>query len=155
MLQPIRISCASNYEHNIIDNEICQNWTISNLHQVTARSLMVDCKMINAEQLIPTTVSVDWDIEKEKQWMQFCVFWLRYIKSIEKPGYCGGWIDEQIGNNSLFSVFDPLAKPEVREFAEQVTKLLYLGQDLTTTEQIIMSLLNGRNDFFQQYLNYK
>jgi hypothetical protein len=154
MLQPIRISCASNYTHNIIDNEVCQNWAISNLHQVPARSLMINFKMIDAEQLIPATVSIAWDIEKEKQWAQFCVYWLRYIKLVRKISYCGGWIDEQIGNNPLFNIFDPLAQPDVIEFAEQVTTLLYLGQDLATTEQAIMSLVNSHK-LFQQYLEHK
>jgi hypothetical protein len=152
-LQPICVSSASNYAHNIIDNEVCHNWTISNLHQVSARSLMSDCHIINAEQLLPTTVTIEWDVEKEKQWVQFCAFWLRFIRLIKNTGYSGGWIDELIGSNKLFGMFDSMAGSAITDFVEQVTGLLYLGQDLLTTEQSILELVNG-NESYRHFLHH-
>ena len=152
LLQPVFLSLASNYVHNIIDNEVCENWTFSNIHQVPARSLMSNFKTINAEQLVPTTVSVDWDIKQEKQWAQFCLFWLRFIVNLENNGICGLWIDQAIGNNSFFEQFGPVIQPEFKAFIDQTIKLLYLGQDLESTEQKIMNLLNS-NSFLQHAFN--
>ena len=148
LLQPVFLNQASNYTHNIIDNNVCENWTFSNIHQVPARSLMCNFKTINAEQLIPTTVTVAWNIKQEKQWVQFCVFWLRFIRDLENSGICGLWIDQELGNNSFFEMFGPVIPPEIKIFIDQTVKLLYLGQDLETTEQQIMNLLNS-NSFLQ------
>jgi hypothetical protein len=149
LLQPILLNLASNYDHNVIDNEICQDWTFSNAHQVPYRSLMSNFKIIKAELLIPTKVTVEWNIEQEKQWAQFCLFWLRFIKDLETNGICGLWIDQQIGNHSFFDLFGSVIKPEIKQFIDQTIKLLYLGQDLKTTEQKIMDLLNC-NSFLQR-----
>jgi hypothetical protein len=149
LLQPVLLNLASNYTHNIIDNEICHDWTFSNVHQVPTRSLMTKFEIINAEQLIPTVVTVDWDIAKEKQWCQFCLFWLKFIRQLENEKFSGLWMDQQLGDNSFFEMFGPVNSPEIRRFVDQVIKLLYLGLDLESTEQAIMDLID--TDSFLQY----
>jgi hypothetical protein len=147
LLQPVYLNLAENYVQNIIDNEVCHNWTFSNSDRVPTRSLMIDFKLINAERLILCDTIHSLDIEKEKQWVQFCAFWLRFITSTVKFGW---WIDLQIGRNSLFGMFESLADPKLQEFSDQVVKLLYLGRDIAVTEQAILTLLEKTGPSMQE-----
>lgn len=144
VLQPVQLDTAANYVHNIIDNEICERWTISNLDEVLPNEIMTKVNVLLADQLISTTP--DRSIEKEKQWAQFCLFWLRFIKLECQTGAAGLWIDNQIGNLDIFDVFEPMLFPNYREFATKTMSLLYLGQDLATTEQAIFDLINKTDD---------
>jgi hypothetical protein len=147
VLQPLQINTASNYTHNIIDNEICERWTISNLDRILPTEIMTKVNVMFADQLIPVETSTQLiQIEKEKQWAQFCLFWLRFIRSECQVGATGLWIDNQIGNLDMFDVFEPVLFPNYREFVTKTMSLLYLGLDLEKTEQDILDLLNNTDD---------
>jgi hypothetical protein len=147
VLQPLQINTAGNYTHNIIDNEVCDRWTISNLDRISPNEIMTKVSVMFADQLIPVDTSVQLiQIEKEKQWAQFCLFWLRFIRSECQFGATGLWIDNQIGNLDMFDVLEPVLFPSYREFVTKTMSLLYLGLDLEKTEQAILDLLNNTED---------
>jgi len=144
LLQPIQLNTADNYTHNIIDNEICEKWTISNQTDVPIRSMMTGVSVIPAFHLISSTLTMDLlKIEKEKQWAQFCLFWLRFINSECQIPAAGIWIDSLIGNLDIFNVFDQLLPVNYRQFITKTMELLYLGQDLEKTEQAILDIINA------------
>lgn len=159
LLQPIQLNTADNYTHNIIDNEVCERWTISNLDEILPNDIMTSVNVLLADQLIPTIPMTSIQIEKEKQWAQFCLFWLRFIRSECQSGATGLWIDNQIGNLDIFNVFEHVLFPNYKEFVTKTMSLLYLGQDLEKTEQAIFDLVdradNGLrirvNDFLKGY----
>ena len=159
LLQPVQIDTASNYTHNVIDNEICERWTISNLDEISPNEIMTRVSVLSADQLVPNTPDGSIQIEKEKQWAQFCLFWLRFINSERHLSVAGLWIDNQIGNLDIFNVFEPVCFSSYREFVTKIMTLLYLGQDLEKTEQAIFDLVdcadNGLrirvNDFLKGY----
>jgi len=153
VLQPVQLDTADNYIHNIIDNEICELWTISNLDEILPNEIMTSVNVLLADQLIPTTPNRSIQIEKEKQWAQFCLFWLRFIRSECQSGATGLWIDNQIGNLDIFNVFEPVLFPNYREFVTKTMSLLYLGQDLEKTEQAIFDLVNSTDDFLPYRFN--
>ena len=142
LLQPIQLNTADNYTYNIIDNEICERWTISNLGDIPIRSMMTGVAVIPAVQLIPVTVVTELiQIKKEKQWAQFCLFWLRFINSECQLPAAGIWIDNLIGNLDIFNVFDSLLPANYKQFITKTMQLLYLGQDLQKTEQVILDII--------------
>jgi hypothetical protein len=149
MLQPVQLDTADNYVHNVIDNEICERWTISNLNEISPNEIMTRVNVLLADQLIPTIPMTSIQIEKEKQWAQFCLFWLRFIRSECQFGAAGLWIDSQIGNLDIFNVFEPVLFPDYREFVTKTMSLLYLGQDLEKTEQAIFDLVNNADNSLQ------
>ena len=154
VLQPVQLNVADNYVHNIIDNEICEHWTISNLDEILPNKIMIGVNVVLADQLIPVEQSVNSiQIEKEKQWAQFCLFWLRFIRSECQFGAAGLWIDNQIGTLDIFNVFEPLLFPNYQEFVTKTMSLLYLGQDLEKTEQSIMDLVNNTDDCLADRFN--
>ena len=143
LLQPVQIDTADNYTHNIIDNKICENWAISNQNDVTTRSLITGLTVIQADRLIPATaVTESIQIKKEKQWAQFCLFWLRFIKLECQFSAAGMWIDDQLGDLDIFDVFEPLFPSNYKQFITKTMQLLYLGQDLQKTEQAIVDIIN-------------
>jgi hypothetical protein len=142
LLQPICINTANNYSHNIIDNEVCENWTILNKNDVPTRSIITRLTVISANQLIPASEVTVTQIKKEKQWAQFCLFWLRFIKSEYYLSAAGMWIDDQIGNLDIFNVFEPLLPVNYKQFIAKTMQLLYLGQDIQKIEQAIIDIIN-------------
>lgn len=143
LLQPIYLTTANNYTHNIIDNEICEHWTISNFGEIPSRNIINNMTVIPAHDLIPATPVTELiKIEKEKQWAQFCLFWLRFINSECHLSAAGLWIDNQIGDLGIFDVFETLLPFNYRQFITKIMQLLYLGQDVQTTEQAIINIVN-------------
>jgi hypothetical protein len=154
LLQPVRIDVADNYTHNVIDNEICENWTISNLNEILPNHIITaGIKVIQANQLLPSTHANYAQIKKEKQWTQFCLFWLRFIAFDSQHGSAGLWIDHQIGALDIFNVFEPLLSPDYDKFVQKTMSLLYLGQDLAKTEQEIISLVNNASNGLKDRFN--
>jgi hypothetical protein len=143
LLQPIRIDTADNYAHNVIDNEVCECWTISNLNDIPTRTIITKLTVVPADRLIPVTKVPELiQIKKEKQWAQFCLFWLRFIKSECQLSVAGIWIDDQLGNLDIFDVFEPLLPSDYRQFISKTIQLLYLGRDIQNTEQAIVDIIN-------------
>jgi len=159
LLQPMYLTTASNYTHNIIDNEICEHWTISNFGEIPSRNIINKVTVIPADDLIPVTPPAKLiKIEKEKQWAQFCLFWLRFINSECHLSAAGLWIDDQIGNLDIFNMFEPLLPFDYRQFITKTMQLLYLGRDVQTTEQAIINIINTNDSlaarlerFFEGY----
>jgi hypothetical protein len=143
LLQPIRIDTANNYTHNVIDNEVCEHWTISNLNDVPTRTIIAKLTVVPADRLISAPPVIELiQIEKEKQWAQFCLFWLRFIKSECQLSVAGIWIDDQLGNLDIFDVFEPLLPSDYRQFIAKTIQLLYLGRDIQKIEQAIIDIIN-------------
>jgi len=106
--------------------------------------MIIGVPVIPAVQLISSTLTMDLlKIEKEKQWAQFCLFWLRFINSECQIPAAGIWIDSLIGNLDIFNVFDQLLPVNYRQFITKTMELLYLGQDLEKTEQAILDIINA------------
>ena len=143
LLQPIRIDSADNYTHNVIDNEVCENWSISNYNEISPNDIIIGVNIILANQLIPIASPVTGliQIAKEKQWAQFCLFWLRFIRLEYQTGVAGLWIDNQIGNLDIFNTFKSVLADRYTGVITNIMTLLYLGQDLATTEQAIIDLV--------------
>jgi hypothetical protein len=144
LLQPVYLTSANNYTHNIIDNEVCERWAISNFNEIPASNLITGITVIPANVLIPVATSTKLiKIEKEKQWAQFCLFWLRFIKLECGNLVSGIWIDDQIGDLDIFDVFEPLLPSNHKQFITKTMQLLYLGQDVQRTEQAIIDIINS------------
>ena len=147
LLQPIRIDTADNYAHNLIDNEVCEYWAISNQNDIPTRSIVNNLTILHADRLIPTVPVTELiQIGKEKQWAQFCLFWLRFIELECQFLVSGMWIDDQLGNLDIFDVFEPLLPLNYKQFVAKTMELLYLGQDLEKTEQEIINIINTDTD---------
>jgi hypothetical protein len=143
LLQPVYLTTASNYTHNIIDNEVCERWSISNFGEISSRTIINKVTLIPADGLIPAPPVTELiQIKKEKQWAQFCLFWLRFIKSECYLSTAGLWIDDQIGNLDIFNVFEPLLPVNYKQFIAKTMQLLYLGQDIQKIEQAIIDIIN-------------
>jgi hypothetical protein len=155
LLQPIRIDTANNYAHNVIDNEVCERWSISNFDKIFPNDIINQVNVILADQLIPVASLNPGliQIEKEKQWAQFCLFCLRFINSECQTGAAGLWIDNQIGNLDIFNMFEPVLSVQYTQVVANIMSMLYQGRDLATTEQAIIDLVNNTDDSLAHRFN--
>lgn len=73
------IRVAKNYHHNIIDNNCCHNWTLSNRQDIMT-VMLGNCNRVTAiDQLVPSVPESGWDLAYEMQYLQLCLWWLKYI----------------------------------------------------------------------------
>ena len=52
LLQPIRLDVADNYTRNVIDNKVCENWTISNLYEISPTDIMAGVKITDLYHML-------------------------------------------------------------------------------------------------------
>lgn len=158
LLQPVQLDTADNYYHNIIDNTVCENWTISNLAEISSADLILRLQVVKALKLIPTLPrDLVVPIEQEKNWAQFCLFWLRFFQHLRQRSVAGLWIDQQLGNISMFRQCDSLLPSEYVECCDKILQLLYLGLDVNHTNLAIMTQIDLCDKYlavqFENFLN--
>jgi hypothetical protein len=78
------VSAAGNYVHNIIDNQVCDSWTLSNS---TDCDLLFNSSTITVGQLIPATNTVEWNVDEEKKWILFCIHWIKFFDLLKTHGF--------------------------------------------------------------------
>jgi len=144
------ISKANNYKINLIDNEICENWTIGDRNTVSLTSYPTDSPKVATIKNLQPTGTNNWNIDQEKQWIFLCIHWILFFKQFEQFTYyrddliLNGFLElESIGSSQIDSIHN---------LKKQTMKLLYLGLDFTTTDQAIINLIKSNkliNKFWQ------
>ena len=79
----IQLDWADNYQHNLIDNTICENWTYQRSNYDDHWNVTVH-GVIRAEKLIGHDIA-QFDtasIQRRKQWMQVYWHWLRFVQAL-------------------------------------------------------------------------
>lgn len=137
---PLAVCCLSastNYQNGMIDNECCENWTLSNVAD-TFSSSNFNGTDVNAEQLLETNQPFDWPIGNEKQWIMFCNHWIDFFDLVRKHETWSHKFDAQV-----MSFLDCKLEYFPLQLEKQVMQLLFNGTDITSTEQTIIELISN------------
>ena len=153
----IDLTTAENYTPTLIDNECCENWTLSNRGDISIIHPSQYVDAMPAKKLLPNTADPHWDLVQEKTWLQYVLIWLKFIDRLKQthtwmhydyfidrihaesdlPGQGQGWYDR------------------MRHLENHILKTLYLGHDPETTQDQIVSLLKQDDyvfDFWQRHM---
>ena len=133
-----QIDCADNFNYNIIDNEICDSWTLTNKSECPVGYLLSDYTYIPVASLIPKLEVADWDINQEKQWLLMSMFWIGLFEYIRTNQY------DYSNSDLAFTRFLPL-KQDGLKYWDSVTEnkilsILYHGKDFEKTDREINEL---------------
>lgn len=131
------LSAADNYQDNMVDNECCENWTLSNVAD-TFRSSNFDSAEVPVEQLLETYRPFDWPIAEEKQWIMLCNYWIDFFDLVRKHLSACHQFDAQV-----ISFVDCELEYFPIQLEQQVMQLLFEGTDLDTTEQAVVDLISN------------
>jgi hypothetical protein len=132
------VSVAENFYHNIIDNESCENWTLSNKLDIAILALE-DNTIISVDNLVPTTPSEEFNIQQEKQWIFLCSHWAQALndRSNFKSHY-----QTSFALTELFNLYHLNAVNEqFIQDRKRIMQLLYLETDFDQADQQVIKLI--------------
>lgn len=80
------LNTATNYQYNLIDNTVCENWTLQDPLKIIKiqHSLNSENDVLLADCLKESNCKIDWNIDTEKQWCFICQFYLKILKMYKK-----------------------------------------------------------------------
>jgi hypothetical protein len=146
----IRIDRASNYKHNLIDNSVCELWTLANKHDIsTFRYYENQKKLVEAESLIPvSTKIIDWDIDMEKQWIFLCLHWVIFFETLESQYYYF----------KIDNFLKPLLNDKINYYPDQFRKEtlteLYLETDFEHTDRVLADKIREHKELYPFWKTY-
>lgn len=136
------LSTSSNYHSTLIDNSCCHTWTISNKTDIKL-SRPHDYELVPAE-LVVAPIECNWDIENEKQWLQFMWYYLKFIRNLRTsyPWYKYSEFLTSVGLsgselNNANSFYNNIKSTET-----YILKSLYLGTNIKDTNLVIEQYLD-------------
>jgi len=134
-LHIVEITKAQNYQHNLIDNTVCENWSFADRNLLNINSLPSHDAPVLARTLCQSTQSTPVDWIEEKKYAMMCAHWIEHfppnlVKKFEI---------------NLAKLLGQSAPPVTQDLTKaQVMQLLYLGRDLDQTEQEILKIVHDR-----------
>ena len=142
----VRLDTAENFEQNLIDNEICEQWTLSNKNDI-AIDIPFENAFTSAKKLCKTNHLIKWDRNKEKQRALICLFW---VNMIEKTKQSQPYTDVDL---YLKDVVQENLDYTTQSFYDQILKILYLTDDAEQADQQLTELMNSTS-LHQQWFNW-
>ena len=144
------ISSAENYSPTIIDNVVCDRWTLSNRTDFSFKDNFHNgfsyLPVIAVTHLVEKISPVDWDTTKEKQWIQMCMFYLLFLETQTNKHY--GELDVELsGYLPLDGLGDYLPLADMK----QIMRILYFGKDFDSADQEILEIIKKYKGWFEFY----
>jgi hypothetical protein len=144
--QIVTVSDAENFTPTIIDNEVCERWSLGNKDQLILYDGLANLPVVPAGQLLEKTSHVTWDIVKEKQWAHLCMFYLVFLERVKSTWYAE--IDLEL---STFLPLDNIAEYLPIESMKQIMNILYFGLDLEESDQKIQQIIEQEFELQKQF----
>ena len=136
------ISTADNYLPDLVDNECCENWSMSD---IINDATVLAMPMLKITRLVPSgsTEVSNSVIREQKNWIQFVNYWAEQISPIRIPRwqFIDSFIEKMLDTNSNSA----LGNDRVAESNTLINRIeleLYLGSDIETTENKIIQMIN-------------
>jgi hypothetical protein len=136
-----KLNSADNYFHNLVDNSCCENWTLSNKKDINTSNISLFADPIEVKHL-NHSMNSNWNIQQEKNWLQMCWFWLKFLNHLKS--YHGKWYyydrfvkkiwpDSSLPRGDYYNNIDTVET--------HIYKTLYFGQDLNLAHSDIKQFI--------------
>jgi hypothetical protein len=146
----VQLNHAENYQHNIIDNTVCDRWTMSNKGDARLTISMWNLPPINAQQLVEKTSFYSWNIEQEKEYIQMCLFFINFFDQLN---VLANYSDLNTG-------LDMIETPQLDDIThasktrKQVLDILYFERNYDSAYNKIISLVDQSPGFNREFNSY-
>lgn len=129
------LNTADNYSPNLIDNEVCERWTLQDPAGLIDFDRLDTSMIVSADHLTLVSNPVDWPIGQEKAWCLLCQHWLNFLQRLRRRL---NFVD------SVLQVI-PHSEPDKHDYYHametKITQILYTERDLDTADQNIRQLI--------------
>lgn len=75
-----KINSAQNYQHNLIDNVCCDNWSVDAGSKPAIGDLPASMDVHSLYQLVPAPSQTDWPVQSEKDFLQICLYYVGFLE---------------------------------------------------------------------------
>jgi hypothetical protein len=136
----------------IIDNEVCTNWSLTNKPDIPLSAAFQNNKIVIVNELCPTSRTDNTGLLDEQQWNLYCIHWIKgfiqqELRNSTLPGYSYSDSDNFINDFLQIENIGPDIKNDIQlESKRHILKLLYLGQDITVTEEAINQVIFAQHE---------
>jgi hypothetical protein len=152
----MQIDQAHNYQFNLIDNVVCENWTLVK-EKYTDFWNLSDYEPRVVTELIPaaSVSQCDVDVQLEKEWLQFCWYWIRFTDYLlEHSVRCC------LQKNLISGMFPELGKEhqyhmrELNFYQNKIYKFLFLERDQKTCHNEITGFIKSHSMLEKVYTQW-
>ncbi len=133
------LNTADNYRPNLVDNDVCEHWTLQDPAGLIDFDRMDTSMIISADHLTPVTNPPDWPVDQEKAWCFLCQYWLIFLQRFRRRLSFADGLLRMI----------PRSRPDKFDyyhyFEKEIMHILYTERDLGTADQKIRRLIADDN----------
>jgi hypothetical protein len=115
---------------NIIDNEICSNWTIENTELVNFTLTFKDNSMSPKSKIIPKQLDDPEEVNRMQIWITFVIYWIKYLKNIEKQNYVKTFVNFVFFSNN-----------NTNRLKQKIYKILLINDNIELSQEEIKKIL--------------
>ena len=143
----VQVSCAGNFEPNLIDNSVCTNWGFSNSYDIDVFNYFSDrnWKPVLAETLVGKkgTKQVD---QTDLDLLHNILGWLNVLAEIRHAEYQYTFADQMLNYYlELPDIFE--SQKRFMNIEKQISKVLYMENNLGTANNKIQDIIKSNQWF--------
>ena len=142
----ICLNTAENFQPRLIDNSVCDQWTLENKTQIPITLGYSNTLTYISGNLIPAGKTIDWDLHEEKRWIFLCLYWIIFFQSKEEHDISTfNMIDTGLKDLIELENLGYGSQDKFHSEKLEIMKLLYLGRDFDLIEQQINTIVDQSN----------
>lgn len=152
-----QIDCATNYEFNLIDNNCCENWMPSFVGSGPDFTDIGTVTEFPVHKLVQSEInnSIVVDIEKEKEWLQYLWYWIRFLEKIPDL-YVSWYHQKKLMSEIVLHEFRDTYKEmdEADRRIADISRILFFSQDTTDAHAQLMSYIAADCQLNEYFVNW-
>jgi len=160
-IMPMYVSNAPGFNHTLLDNGCCDNWTTSLDNQQRKKIYDNDraTQIIQRPQRLEPSKSMPEDytvfsIEAEKQWMQLLWFWQEFLEFIGKTENPYEPVIDFVNQYLLPNELKPSYRTETEKFIRAVNRILSIETDPATADSAIINHMQTHASFLKDVVKW-
>ena len=150
----IELNKASNYSLNLIDNEICENWSIKNKNNISIGKSMSAVDVIPAAELVTSCPKIEWNVAEEKKWALTVNWWIRLVNNTSHHRYKYMVYDTTLKHMPGIANLDSY-RENFYATEQKIYETLYFGTDFDTTLSALENIIINNKHFNDTYYALK
>lgn len=150
-----RVDTAENYNDNLIDNECCHDWTLSNKSDINIAKPYLFGKYVNVIELMQNDKDKieQSEIKKEQEYIHMVRFWLKF------SAWCKSLFDWYTLEEFMYDVIEqqPTGHSlyhEIKNIDLSIRRACYHGNNIASVETVIENQIHSMtliSDLYEQW----
>lgn len=143
------LCCANNYQPILIDNECCENWTVSNKTSIKITHSLRENSITPAEKLLHHSIQCEWPVASEKKLMQRILHWIKFSICLEEVFY--PWYGVEKFISDMYEQTPGECVDSIRRFRQSMRRIVYLSRDYDQMVDSVEHLISSDRSLSKWY----